>query len=310
MSYAGLRIARFRPSSVGRNPAPKLAGAVVFLIFGTFLQLAAALVPSVSPQNPKVGEVVTLTYKIQDSFLPDSVTPSCPEVIAAGDISFKRAEIKQARFGSYNYLRVTYTGVFVQPGTIRVPSKTFRVGGKTFTSESRTFRVAASSEMVSSDAFPTASRVKEVDRLSASSTQVPETVKQAPSEFAPNTSPNYAGVAKSDSSPTAGSPISAVRSSATTGEQSSKAGGEDSTKAGPHALLPPHSDNGLSALEPVSRSALFGDLSVSKLFWLLPMLALLFLWFERRRAKSSVTHPSAIRWLLAVVALCHVLIKS
>jgi hypothetical protein len=102
---------------------------------------AFALSPSISPENPKSGQKITLTYKINDPISIGGGRPSAPESINAGGIIFTRQQMKESRFGGYNYLRATYSGVAGESGRFVIPSKTFRLGGKKFTSEARSFRV-------------------------------------------------------------------------------------------------------------------------------------------------------------------------
>lgn len=102
---------------------------------------SAAVSPSISPSEPKVGQKITLTYKINDPISFGGGEPQAPAVINAGGITFTRRDVKESRLGGYNYFRATYIGVAGGPGVFRVPSKKFRAGGKSVTSQSRTFRV-------------------------------------------------------------------------------------------------------------------------------------------------------------------------
>jgi hypothetical protein len=102
---------------------------------------AFALSPSISPGNPKPGQKITLTYKINDPVSLGGGEPSAPKSINAGGIIFTRQRMKESRFGGYNYLRATYSGVAGESGEFVIPPRKFTLGGKTFTSESRRFLV-------------------------------------------------------------------------------------------------------------------------------------------------------------------------
>lgn len=102
---------------------------------------AFALSPSISPENPKPGQKITLTYKINDPISLSGKEPKVPDSIYADGVTFTRGEMKEVRLVGYNYLRVTYVGYAGEAGSVRIPSKTFRLGGKKFTSEARSFRV-------------------------------------------------------------------------------------------------------------------------------------------------------------------------
>lgn len=102
---------------------------------------AQALSPSITPESPKVGQNITLTYKINDPISLSGKRPDVPETIRAGGITFARVGMREVRLGGYNYFRVTYSGIAREEGTIRIPSKTFRVGGKAIESESIRVRV-------------------------------------------------------------------------------------------------------------------------------------------------------------------------
>lgn len=104
-------------------------------------QSAFALSPSIDPPNPKPGQRVTLTYKINDPLSLSGKPPKVPDSISAGGIKFTRSGMKEVRLGGYNYTRVTYVGYAGEAGSFSIPSKTFRVGGKSITSESRSLRV-------------------------------------------------------------------------------------------------------------------------------------------------------------------------
>ena len=102
---------------------------------------AFALSPSIRPENPKPGQKITLTYKINDPVSLGGGEPSAPKSINAGGIIFTRQRMKESRFGGYNYLRATYSGVAGESGEFVIPPRKFTLGGKTFTSESRRFLV-------------------------------------------------------------------------------------------------------------------------------------------------------------------------
>lgn len=126
--------------------APRSSWCCIVALSLAAAHAALAFSPSISPSAPKVGQRITLTYKINDLLSLGGGEPYAPTSISAGGISFSRTDMKESRVGAYNYLRVTYVGVADQSGSFRIPSKKFRAGGKSFTSESVTFQIGGKTQ--------------------------------------------------------------------------------------------------------------------------------------------------------------------
>jgi hypothetical protein len=104
---------------------------------------------SVSPRNPKVGDKVTLTYKIYDAVSTSSPDPRMPSNIQAGGMTFSLDEaVKQPPLlgvGAH-YFRATYTARAERAGSFKVPSVRLSAGGERIKTKPLTFRVSGKPE--------------------------------------------------------------------------------------------------------------------------------------------------------------------
>lgn len=129
---------------------PRLLVILSTLLFALSTSFAGVLkVPTagVSPKNPRVGERVTLTYKIYDAFSTSSPKPRMPASIQAGGMTFQLADATAERaLGAY-YFRATYTARAVRPGIFNVPSVPLRAGGERVETRPLTFRVSGKAEV-------------------------------------------------------------------------------------------------------------------------------------------------------------------
>lgn len=129
---------------------PRLLAILSILLFSLSASFAGVLkVPTagISPKNPRVGQQVTLTYKIYDAFSLSSSKPRMPDSIQAGGMTFQLLDATADRALGAHYFRATYTARATRPGIFKVPSVRLRAGGESIETRPLTFRVGGKAEV-------------------------------------------------------------------------------------------------------------------------------------------------------------------
>ena len=248
---------------------PRLLVILSILLFPLNSAFAGVLkVPTagISPKNPRVGERVSLTYKIYDAFSTSSPKPRMPDSIQAGGMTFQLVDATADRaLGAY-YFRATYTARAVRSGVFKVPSVRLRAGGESVKTRPLTFRVGGKAETEEEKPLFDPSKVpapSRVEQLPASRSQpvprppaviAPRLVKAA----TPRPSPSPAVAAQPRPTPTAATKQAAASGATLKGSMKIPAGEFFVGQAVPITLeFPLRVDDRFEG--PLSRPALAGE---------------------------------------------------